>query len=91
MKVRMRGKQNSQLEMISSKLSASFVIEFQERSSEDRAVEFRTAVHHMEADTSRDWPGIEREKHCQRMLEQSGNRISKQSSVEEKPAQGNTK
>lgn len=66
---------------------ASFVIEFQERSGEDQATEYRTSVHHMEADSSKEWPGIERDQYCQWMLDQLGDRISKKPDLEEQPAE----
>ena len=66
---------------------ASFVIEFQERPNENNAVEYRTSVHHMEADSSKEWPGIERDKHCQWMLDQIGDRISNEPVIEEPSAQ----
>lgn len=66
---------------------ASFVIEFQERPGEDQAIEYRTSVHHMEADTSKEWPGIERDLHCQWMLDQIGDRIGKEPDSEERPLQ----
>lgn len=65
---------------------ASFVVEFQERSGEDQAIEYRTSAHHMESDTSREWPGIERDQHCQWMLDQIGERISKELDFKEHPA-----
>jgi hypothetical protein len=47
---------------------ASFVVEFQTR--ETRPEEHRTAVHHIEQDTGKDWSGIEGEELCHWMLEQ---------------------
>lgn len=40
---------------------ASFVVELQSRSGEDR---LRTAVHHMEGDTGEEWPGFDCERLC---------------------------
>jgi hypothetical protein len=41
----------------------------------------------MEADINKEWPGIERDKHCHWMLDQLGDRISKEPAIEEPPAQ----
>ena len=64
---------------------ASFVVEYQERTVEGQAIEYRTTAHHMEADTSTSWPGIERQQHCHWMLEQLGDRISKEPVAKEEP------
>ena len=66
---------------------ASFVVEFQERTVEDQAIEYRTTAHHMESDTGTNWPGIEREQHCNWMLEQLGDRISREPVKVEHPPQ----
>ena len=55
---------------------ASFVVELQERVIPGKPTEYRTTVHHMEEDTGASWPGIEREKHAQWMLEQVSDRVS---------------
>lgn len=65
---------------------ASFIVEFQERTLEGQPVEYRTTVHHMEADTGTNWPGIERDKHCHWMVDQLGAKISEQP-AEELPVQ----
>jgi hypothetical protein len=49
---------------------ASFVVEFQAREPKGRAVERRTMVHHMEADRSETWPGIEGKRLCRWILGQ---------------------
>ena len=64
---------------------ASFVIEFQERSLEGQATEYRTTAHHMEADTGTNWPGIEAEAHCRWMLGQLGDRVSIEPARAEEP------
>lgn len=66
---------------------ASFVVEFQERTVEGQAIEYRTTAHHMESDTGTNWPGIEREQHCNWMLEQLGDRISREPVKVEHPPQ----
>lgn len=65
---------------------ASFVVEYQERTVEGQAIEYRTTAHHMEADTSTNWPGIERQQHCHWMLEQLGDRISEEPVKGQHPA-----
>lgn len=57
---------------------ASFVTEFKERLINDQVVEYRTSVHHVEEDTSREWSGLERDKHWEWMLDQLGDSITKQ-------------
>jgi hypothetical protein len=58
------------------KALASFVVEFQvRRVSEGREVEKRTTAHHVEADKSEEWPGIEGEQLRQWMLEQVGEKL----------------
>lgn len=81
------GKRRSATRRDGWKPLASFVIEFQERPGEDQAIEYRTSVHHMEADTSKEWPGIERDLHCQWMLDQIGDRIGKEPESKEQPLQ----
>jgi hypothetical protein len=52
---------------------ASYVVEFQTRPVEDAApapLEYRTAVHHMEADIGKSWPGINTTDLCAWMLAQ---------------------
>ena len=66
---------------------ASFVVEFQQRTVEGQAIEYRTTAHHMEADTGANWPGIEREQHCLWMIEQVGDRIGPEPEEEERLAQ----
>ncbi len=65
---------------------ASFVVEFQERGVAGQALEFRTTVHHIEADSGTNWPGIEREKHCSWMLEQVQDRVSAAAEADQPPA-----
>lgn len=57
---------------------ASFVVEFQARQVEGQAEEQRTTVHHMEADKSETWPGIEGERLCQWMLGQLGGKLQQE-------------
>jgi hypothetical protein len=52
---------------------ASYVVEFQTRTVEDAAlapIEYRTVVHHMEADIGKTWPGINTTDLCAWMLAQ---------------------
>ncbi len=51
---------------------ASFVVEYQSRTPEGEAEQRRTRVHHVEADTSTDWPHIVTADLCRWMLQQSG-------------------
>jgi hypothetical protein len=51
---------------------ASFVVEFQNRTGQEQPLEWRTAVHYMEADIEANWPGIELEQLCQ-WIEQQPN------------------
>lgn len=61
---------------------ASFVVEFQAREPKGRAEERRTTVHHMEADRSEAWPGIEGERLCQWMLGQLTKETQRETEVE---------
>ncbi len=54
---------------------ASFVVEFQARQGAGRQEVHRTTVHHMEADRSERWPGIETTQLCQWMLDQISEHI----------------
>lgn len=52
---------------------ASYVVEFQTRlgeTLEKKTQEYRTAVHHMEADVGKAWPGIKTDELCAWMLDQ---------------------
>jgi hypothetical protein len=63
---------------------ASFVVEFQERTlAQD--TEYRTTVHHIEADTDAKWSGLSPEQFPLWMLEQVKDRISLQATKEQPP------
>lgn len=49
---------------------ASFVVELRERTREGQAEEYQTSVHHVEADKSETWPGLDGEALCEWMLAQ---------------------
>lgn len=66
---------------------ASFVVEFQERPADDKTIEYRTTAHHVEADTNKEWPGIERDQQCHWMLDQIGDRIAEEPVFEAHPDQ----
>jgi len=55
---------------------ASFVIEFQEHEDEGQEKNQRTCVHHVEADQTRTWAGIEHRELCQWMVSQLGDKVS---------------
>lgn len=74
---------------------ASFIIEYQEHTSKGQ-VKYRTTAHHIEADNSTSWIGIEGELHCQWMLEQLGDRENNKSfgieyPIEKHPAKRETR
>jgi predicted flap endonuclease-1-like 5' DNA nuclease len=54
------------------KSDGMFLVEFQTRSQEDQAIEFRTKVKYLETEQKEFWPGIEVKQIGQWMIEQAG-------------------
>ncbi len=51
---------------------AAFVVEFQTHQTADDTVEWRTKVHHMEADQTKMWAGVEHDELCAWMIQHLG-------------------
>ena len=54
------------------KTDASFVVDFQSRTTETEGEQRQTKVHHMEKDKNAEWPGIKNVELCRWMLKQMG-------------------
>ncbi|RIK36405.1 MAG: hypothetical protein DCC55_27390 [Chloroflexi bacterium] len=55
---------------------ASFVVEFQTRTLTGELQEQQTKVHLIETDTCAHWPGIEKERLCQWILDRAQERLA---------------
>lgn len=68
------------------KTFATFVVVFEESRAEDGTTKQRTNVHHMEADKTQGWDGIEQRELCNWMLTRLGTKAPQQSELAAPPA-----
>lgn len=78
--------QETQAEKSEFKTFATFVVVFEESRAEDGTTKQRTSVHHMEADQTQGWDGIEQRELCNWMLTRLGTKAPQQPAPATPPA-----